>query len=408
MIFGEKDSLADTMKECMSVITKPGFSTVAEAYAAGRAIFLVPGMPVAEDHNADYAIKNYGALWFNNEAFADWYHLRYTADKKIDKNIACPICSSAEYKNVLYDYDRLTHVPGAYHVLRCAGCDLYYVNPRYLKEGIPDLYPDSYFSKSKMRLFLLSIYDSLKKSIAIKILWRCVLSRLRITGEIDLGTIRLGPGSKVLDIGCATGTFLSHIHWLTGCKVNGIELNNAARLEANGKLGENAVFADLFEEKRLLEGSFDLVTMFFVIEHLHEPAAYMAKISALLKDDGWLVISLPNRDSLFFSAFGRRWSCLHLPQHFQFFSLPVLARFLNKNGFEIKAVKHSSNTRTLIASLQIIFYGKRFIPGRDKKAPFTQDNILLKFLLWPVCFVCACLGRSDTMYIYARKTDRKK
>lgn len=72
-IRGACDSLYDIMKECVSVITKPGFSTLVEAYAAQRQIFLLPGMPVAEGHNAGYALKYLGAQRFCLETFRSWY-----------------------------------------------------------------------------------------------------------------------------------------------------------------------------------------------------------------------------------------------------------------------------------------------------------------------------------------------
>jgi UDP-N-acetylglucosamine:LPS N-acetylglucosamine transferase len=70
--FGVVESLIPFFKECGSIITKPGIATIIEAYAAGRKIFLLKGMPVAEDNNAYYAINNFGADWFNIKRFKHW------------------------------------------------------------------------------------------------------------------------------------------------------------------------------------------------------------------------------------------------------------------------------------------------------------------------------------------------
>jgi len=69
---GQVDSLAPLMSECASIITKPGISTILESHAAGRKAFLLPGMPVAEDNNARYAVGNFGAEWFSPKALARW------------------------------------------------------------------------------------------------------------------------------------------------------------------------------------------------------------------------------------------------------------------------------------------------------------------------------------------------
>jgi hypothetical protein len=65
-------TLEPLLRKCASIITKPGISTILTARAARRKIFLIKGMPVAEDNNARYAIKNFDAEWFKIEAFRQW------------------------------------------------------------------------------------------------------------------------------------------------------------------------------------------------------------------------------------------------------------------------------------------------------------------------------------------------
>jgi hypothetical protein len=60
------------MRECAVLVTKPGISTLLEAHAAGRKIFLLRGMPVAEDNNARFAIRHFGAEWFHVDALCRW------------------------------------------------------------------------------------------------------------------------------------------------------------------------------------------------------------------------------------------------------------------------------------------------------------------------------------------------
>ncbi len=72
-VCGIAESLAPLMRECAAIITKPGISTILEAHAAQRKIFLLKGMPVAEDNNARYAIKNFDAEWFSIGLFKKWH-----------------------------------------------------------------------------------------------------------------------------------------------------------------------------------------------------------------------------------------------------------------------------------------------------------------------------------------------
>lgn len=71
-VHGVVDSLLPFLAECSCVVTKPGISTLLEAHAAGRKIFLLKGMPVAEDNNARYAIEHFGAEWFTRNTFGRW------------------------------------------------------------------------------------------------------------------------------------------------------------------------------------------------------------------------------------------------------------------------------------------------------------------------------------------------
>ncbi len=71
-IYGVVDTLVPLMAECSCVITKPGISTLLEAHAARRKLFLLKGMPVAEDNNARHALQHFAAEWFTRESFGRW------------------------------------------------------------------------------------------------------------------------------------------------------------------------------------------------------------------------------------------------------------------------------------------------------------------------------------------------
>ena len=72
-IYGVVDTLVPLMAECSCVITKPGISTLLEAHAARRKLFLLKGMPVAEDNNARHALQHFAAEWFTRESFGRWF-----------------------------------------------------------------------------------------------------------------------------------------------------------------------------------------------------------------------------------------------------------------------------------------------------------------------------------------------
>jgi hypothetical protein len=78
-VHGCVPSLLPFVRDSAVVVTKPGISTLLEVHAANRKIFLLRGMPVAEDNNARYAIQHYGAEWLSISALRRW-HLGTDAD----------------------------------------------------------------------------------------------------------------------------------------------------------------------------------------------------------------------------------------------------------------------------------------------------------------------------------------
>jgi len=72
-LYGVTESLAPLLEKCASVITKPGISTILECRASHRKMFLLKGMPIAEDNNARYAIAHFNAQWFNKDVFKQWH-----------------------------------------------------------------------------------------------------------------------------------------------------------------------------------------------------------------------------------------------------------------------------------------------------------------------------------------------
>jgi UDP-N-acetylglucosamine:LPS N-acetylglucosamine transferase len=72
VVLSEQPSLISWMKRCASLITKPGGTILSEAVAMKRKIFLIKGLPVVEEKNSDYAIRNFGALMFSVTNFKTW------------------------------------------------------------------------------------------------------------------------------------------------------------------------------------------------------------------------------------------------------------------------------------------------------------------------------------------------
>jgi len=329
--------------------------------------------------------------------------------------INCPLCNSNKNRLVLRNRDWLTDVDDCFNLVECLDCNLFYINPRPKEQELHKFYPDiypaytnhMYFNKNDIVNFSKIIFRIsywFRKFPLTKIIWKLFITKIKVCREVDLRVVKLNYDSKVLDIGCATGLFLSHIRWLTNCKMNGVEANDKSRGTANQLLGSQVVFKDIAEVVESGGQKFDLITMWFVLEHLIEPLQVLRKSYDLLKQDGHLVMAVPNLDSWGRKIFKNKWFGFDVPRHLQIFNKDTLAALLEKSNFKIVKIRYAISPHSFVGSIQLTFFGKRYCRFKGQYATGLQNSIFLRLLVWPFCFLSAVFRKSDTIVIYAKKT----
>lgn len=140
---------------------------------------------------------------------------------------------------------------------------------------------------------------------------------------------------RLLDIGCATGTFLN-IASLRGMKnIYGLDVSIYASKKAHKKKF-NIYNLDIEEHNHDFEQKyacfFDVVTAFDVIEHCSNPILVLQKIWQLLKPQGILYLSTPNISSLSVSLMKKKWPHFK-KEHLHYFSPTSIRRLLENKGF---------------------------------------------------------------------------
>lgn len=122
---------------------------------------------------------------------------------------------------------------------------------------------------------------------------------------------------SLLDIGCGTGDFLSAAK-NNGWSVTGIEPNEDARAKANIKTN-NSVY-DISKLEHLPENSFDVITLWHVLEHLPNLELHILVFKKLLKSNGSLIIAVPNHKSFDAIYYNEFWAAYDVPRHLWHFS----------------------------------------------------------------------------------------
>lgn len=141
---------------------------------------------------------------------------------------------------------------------------------------------------------------------------------------------------SLLDIGAGTGAFANEMKQ-AGWDITALEPDATARQNALNKYGLQLESTDrLFT---LENDAFDAITMWHVLEHVHDLHGYFAQFHRLLKQDGRLVIAVPNYTSYDAKKYKEYWAAYDVPRHLYHFSPKSMELLANGKGFVLKAIE---------------------------------------------------------------------
>lgn len=226
-------------------------------------------------------------------------------------------------------------LPGQFGWYRCPDCGLIFLNPRPTPEAMSQYYPHTYAA------YRPAIEDER---------WAFMRWKRRRNLQEKIESIeQLAHRGRLLDVGCATGTYLAEIRKL-GWDVQGVEPHEEAAEYARRRLGLNVFTGDLFAG-RLPDSDFDTVTLWDVLEHTHDPLAVLREVHRLLKPSGLVAFSVPNPNSKEAKGFGPDWIGFDTPRHLFLFGGASLQCLLEESNFELLEHRHFlANYHTWVAS----------------------------------------------------------
>lgn len=229
----------------------------------------------------------------------------------------CALCGIDDSELLFPGRDRLLGGSETFTLRRCRRCGLIYLNPRPALTEMGEYYPSHYAC---------FVHEEHKANWYHRLRYRAfVAKRCRIAGGGQK------PG-RLLDIGCGDGLFMLGMKE-RGWEVHGLDISPVAAQLAREKGLE--VFEGELDQAGYAEGSFDLITMWDVLEHLHDPGAHLTQAARLLKPEGSLVVTIPNPHSLDFRLFGLVWTGLDVPRHLYVYTRPALFQLFERAGLEV-------------------------------------------------------------------------
>lgn len=164
-----------------------------------------------------------------------------------------------------------------------------------------------------------------------------LVKRRTIKGKVNMiNKWCAGRKGTLLDIGCGTGSFLAAMK-ADGWKVEGLEPDPGARTLAAEKTGQE-VFAP--EKIDILPAAtYDVITLWHVLEHVHDLQGYGASFQRLLKPGGKLLIAVPNYTSADAEHYGGFWAAWDVPRHLYHFSPLSVDMLMKSHGFSASGIR---------------------------------------------------------------------
>jgi len=144
---------------------------------------------------------------------------------------------------------------------------------------------------------------------------------------------RLRFAGSLLDIGCGPGFFLK-LASDEGYAVSGIELSQWASEYAKKHFSLNVITGEL-KDAGFAPDTFDIITLWHILEHVTDPAKFLLEVNRLLKMDGLLVVEVPNIQSAAAKLAGTSWELMAPKEHFFYYNLHTISQLLQTTGFTI-------------------------------------------------------------------------
>lgn len=220
----------------------------------------------------------------------------------------CPICGIHR--------STLLFIKSSASYVKCDSCDLVYVGDTLSDNFVKDMYHDEgdkyFIDKTKLDLD----FD---------------VNRYRFESNV-FDNLQFDHDAKILEIGCATGSFINRLGKMGYKNVEGVDISGPS-IQYAKSIGLRCREGD-FLNMNYDRSFYDCIIMWATLEHLLRPKSFCEEAYKCLKKDGYLLISVPNYKSLTQKILGKKDRYVSIG-HLNYFTSKTLSSLLVQVGFEI-------------------------------------------------------------------------
>lgn len=263
--------------------------------------------------------------------------------------VVCPVCGASDARAWAPGRDRLFSLArGVFSLFRCRSCRCVFLHPFPSREALATFYPREYWWSE----------DAGRASAGARLVGRLENAYREFViqdhARFLIACARRHPrkGKLLLDIGCGNGTFLRAAR-ARGFVAHGMDVSaravEIAQRQSGCTVRQGEIGSDVWPRHR-----FDFVTMFHVLEHLHDPRRALGYVRELLLPGGVLILQVPNVASVQARVFSTRWYGLDVPRHLINYTPDGLALLLRETGFDFEILSRFSlrdNPASIASSL---------------------------------------------------------
>ena len=284
--------------------------------------------------------------------------------------LECPICNKTSFNNFLETKDHMI-TKELFSIVSCASCGFHFTNPIPDRDNIGDYYKSEVYvsHSSSKKGFINRLYNSVRKrTLKQKVNWINANSN----------------GRKLLDLGCGTGHFL-RAAIDAGFNGIGVEPDDDARSFAQSE--NNISPLTQCELYNLEKGSFDVITMWHVLEHVYDLKKDVEKLTQLLTEKGTIFIAVPNMNSYDARKYKSFWAAYDVPRHLYHFQENDIRNLFIQFDFELTKVLPMKFDSYYVSMLTEKYLGGSFFKAlfsgfisnrKGKKYGFSSQVYVLK------------------------------